>query len=119
MERSRAILSMCWATLGRCSPILMPGTLVLISLYGPPLAWPGLRSNVSIWLGPPSIHKRMPDRFRCGALAPPLARAFSQPDIEPPSTPAADRVSHSRRESRGESEEREEPVIGDLLSGKP
>ena len=44
---------------------------------GPPLAWPGFRSKVSIWLGPPFIQSRMHDRFRCGLDAASAARVFS------------------------------------------
>ena len=73
---------MCLATFGRCSLILMPGTLVAISLKGPPLAWPGLRSKVSIWLGPPFIHSRMHERLRCGSSAAAAASRPSQPDSE-------------------------------------
>src|SRR5579875_1352379 len=82
---------------GRCSLNLMPGTVVAISLKGPPLAWPGFKSKVSIWLGPPFIHKRMQARLRSGLAAAAAARFSSQPDIEAPSTPAADKRSHSRR----------------------
>ena len=77
-----AMCFMCLAIFGRCSLILMPGTLVSISLNGPPLAWPGLRSKVSIWLGPPVIHSRMHERLRCGLAAVSAARASSQPDSE-------------------------------------
>src|SRR5436305_13504109 len=48
-------------------------------LVSPPLACPGLGSNVSNWLGPPPIHNRMqalPDLRKAGALA---ARRFCQP----------------------------------------
>src|SRR5947209_2596813 len=105
MERMTAMRSANLAIRGRCSLTLMPGTLVAISLYGPPLAWPGLRSNVSIWLGPPFIHSRMHDRLRLGSRAAPAARFSSQPDIEKPTTPAAESLSQSRRDRRGVSEE--------------
>src|SRR5262245_2134071 len=96
-----AILSACCASFGRCSLILMPGALVSISLKGPPLAWPGLRSNVSVCEGPPFIHNRMQERRRCGLVAVSAASAGSQPDSEAPRTPAVLRRSQSRREIRG------------------
>src|SRR5262245_2631053 len=81
----------------------MPGTLVAVSLNGPPLACPGLRSKVSSWLGPPAIHSRMHDRLRRGSVVARAARRPSQPDREGAVTPADDRFSHSRRDSmRGE-----------------
>ena len=38
-----------------------------MGLKGPLLAWPGLGSKVSVWLGPPDIQRRMHDlrRFGC------------------------------------------------------
>src|ERR1043166_2576804 len=75
----------------------MPGTLVSIGWNGPPLACPGFRSNVSSWLGPPLIHKRMHERLRCGLLAACSASPSSQPDVEEPTTPAAASFSHARR----------------------
>src|SRR5579883_171229 len=89
----------CLASLGRCSLNFMPGTVVAISLKGPPFLCPGLRSNVSIWLGPPFIHKRMHERFRSGLPATALAKFSSQPDMEAPRTPAADNRNHSRRDN--------------------
>ena len=47
----------------------MPGTAVSIALNGPPLAWPGFGSNVSIWLGPPVIQSRMHAFLRVGSAA--------------------------------------------------
>jgi hypothetical protein len=58
------------ASFGRCSLIRIPGTAVSISLNGPPFLWPGLRSQVSVWLGPPDIHRTMHAR---GGLAPAAA----------------------------------------------
>ncbi len=58
------------------------GDGVSISRKGPPLAWPGLRSKVSIWLGPPFIQSRMHDRRRCGWPAASAAMLSSQPDME-------------------------------------
>ena len=63
-----AMSFICLASLGRCSLIRMPGTAVSIALNGPPLAWPGLRSKVSIWLGPPVIQSRMHDFRRFGIV---------------------------------------------------
>ena len=71
--------------------------VVAIALYGPPLAWPGLRSNVSIWLGPPFIQSRMHDRRRCGLGAASAASVFIQPAGELTATPAAASRSHCRR----------------------
>src|SRR5437016_617058 len=56
------------ASFGRCSLMRIPLTEVSISLNGPPVGWPGLRSKVSIWLGPPVIQRKMTDRARGGAL---------------------------------------------------
>src|SRR5262245_53792019 len=89
---------MCRATWGRCSLMRMPGTAVWISLNGPPLACPGLRSKVSIWLGPPAIHSRMHDRLRRGSFAAVEARALNQPESEPPASAAEVACSQARRE---------------------
>src|SRR5262249_22160814 len=99
MERIRANRSMCRASRGKCSLILMPGTVVLISRKGPPLAWPGFKSKVSIWEGPPFIHNRMHERRGLGPTAAAVASEDSQPDIDQPAIPAADRLSQSRRDS--------------------
>src|SRR6202795_3659502 len=96
--------SMCLAILGKCSLIWMPETAVSIALKGPPLACPGFRSKVSIWLGPPFIHRRMHERLRSGLVAFCCATASSQPDSENPTVPAmADNLSASRRDSLAES----------------
>src|SRR5271156_3735745 len=92
----------CLAKFGRCSLIFMPGTDVEISLDGPPLACPGLRSNVSVCAGPPFIHNKMQERLRSGSLAAATARRSNQPDEEQPSAPAADKRNHSRRDSCNE-----------------
>src|SRR5438445_13221437 len=104
MERTTAILCPNLAILGRCSLILSPGALVAISLKGPPLACPGLRSKVSIWLGPPFIHSRMHARLRSGCAAAALARFSIQPETDEATTPAADSFSQSRRDRRGRSD---------------
>ena len=91
---------------------MIPGTFVAISLKGPPLAWPGFRSNVSIWLGPPFIHKRMQEWRRLGFPAACSARAPSQPESEKGTTPAAVSRSQSRRER-----EPEKSIMAVLISG--
>ena len=49
----------------------------------PPLTWPGLRSKVSIWLGPPFIHRRMQAFWRVGGLTAAWAATRSiHPDEE-------------------------------------
>ena len=54
-ERISAILSICRAVRGRCSPIWTPGTLVATGLNSPrnSAGASGLRSQVSIVLSPP------------------------------------------------------------------
>src|SRR5262249_14505885 len=47
------------ASFGRFSLIRSPATAVSVSFEGPPFLWPGLRSQVSVWLGPPDIHRTM------------------------------------------------------------
>src|SRR5262245_10090848 len=89
------------AILGRFSLILMPVTEVAISLVPPPFLWSVLTSKVSYWLGPPAIHNRMHERLRCGMGAAASARRPNQPDDRVVNAPAADRVSHSRRERIG------------------
>src|SRR5262249_18609026 len=96
-----AILWPNLATLGRCSPIFRPGAEVWISLYGPPLAWPTLRSNRSMVLGPPFIQSRITAFLRCGCLAASAANVSIHPETEQAATPAADSFSHSRRDRRG------------------
>src|SRR5712671_6738999 len=83
MLRIIAISWACLATPGRCWLILMPGTEVSMASYGPPFLCPGLRSNVSSWLGPPGIHRRMHERLRASDS---VARASdpSQPEQDTP-----------------------------------
>src|SRR5262245_37111688 len=69
-----------------------------MALKGPPCAVPGRRSNVSLWLGPPSIHSRMHDLVFARSSAARPAKTLSQPDSPVPRTPAADNFSMSRRE---------------------
>src|SRR6476660_5704466 len=51
--------------------------------------------------GPPFIQSRMHERRRCGLVAASAAKAGSQPDRDPPSTPAVESFSQSRREMVG------------------
>src|SRR3954453_2487151 len=88
------------ATLGRCSPIKIPGTPVWIGLNGPPLAWPGFGSKGSIWLGPPDIQSRMHALRRRGSAAVFAARVSSQPEAEPARAPKEARRSICRRVTR-------------------
>src|SRR5947209_6179402 len=98
MPRISAPLFMRWASCGKCSLIWTPGTLVLMARYGPPCGVPGLRSKVSLWLGPPSIHSTM-HFLACWLFwAARLARIGSQPDSEAPPTPRADSFTKSRRD---------------------
>src|SRR4051812_45084129 len=76
----------------------MPGALVLIARNGPPWAVFGLRSKVSLWLGPPSIHSTTQRLLRWPAWAVWLARIGSQPDSDAAPTPRADRLRKSRRD---------------------
>ena len=78
MLRMMAAWLVSWANFGKCSLMRMPGTEVWISRRGPPLTWPGFMSNVSVWLGPPFIHRRMQARWRRGSVAVPAASLSSQ-----------------------------------------
>src|SRR4051794_23003324 len=91
----------CPASLGRCSLIWMPGTAVSIALNWPPLAWPGLGSKVSVWLGPPVIQSKMHALRRLGSEAASAASDSIHPEVETPTTPAAARRSQSRRDREG------------------
>src|SRR5438128_7931771 len=77
----------------------MPGTAVAIGRNSPASGVPGFMSNVSFWLGPPSIHSRMhalcltPDPAACAAIR------SSQPDIEVRAAPAAENLRKARRDS--------------------
>ncbi len=86
-----------FASLGRCSLIFRPGALVSISLNGPPLSWPGLRSHRSIVAGPPFIHKRMTDRFGL-VVVPSAAACASRPSQ--PETDTAVLTAPTRRRCR-------------------
>ena len=56
MLRTSEYLSACLAMRGKFSEISMPGTLVLIGLYGPRISAGafGFMSQVSSWDGPPT-----------------------------------------------------------------
>src|SRR5262245_19386304 len=79
----------------------MPGTTVSMGLKMPHSAMSGLRSNVSVCGGPPSIHSTMQFLALAFEEAPlSAARAASagnQPESDVAATPAADKCSHSRR----------------------
>src|SRR5262249_15925176 len=66
----------------------------------------------SMVLGPPSIHKRMQERRRCGSVAVSAASRPSQPESEKPLTPAAESLSQSRRDRRGLKERLKETPLG-------
>ena len=87
---------MIFAIFGRCSLISTPGALVLIGLNSPAPLLSGLRSKVSLWLGPPSIHRRMHDFARPLLSFAAFAMSGIQPDSAGANTPAAE----SRRKSR-------------------
>src|SRR5260221_14225314 len=97
MPRKIAAWPMMVAIFGRCSEISMPGTLVLIGLNSPASLVPGFMSKVSLWLGPPSIHRRMHDLVLARVSAAWAASGASQPEIDGASTPSDDRRRKSRR----------------------
>src|SRR5262245_51208006 len=76
----------------------MPETLVEIGLNSPAPSAPGFMSKVSLWLGPPSIHRRMHDLVFVLVSAARAASGASQPDSDGASTPSDDRRRKSRRE---------------------
>src|SRR5947209_8971903 len=98
MPRNSAAWFIHLATLGKCSLIWMPGAVVAMGLKSPASLVPGFKSNVSLWLGPPSIHRRMQDLCLPGVAAARPASTCSQPDSDTADTPAADSFNHSRRE---------------------
>src|SRR5438874_2004108 len=79
------------AVFGRCSLISTPGALVLIGLKSPAPLLCGLRSNVSLWLGPPAIQSMMQDLALVGGApaAAWLASTFIHPEKDATPTPAA------------------------------
>src|SRR5437773_2196339 len=76
----------------------MPGTEVAIGLNSPASFVPGFRSNVSLWDGPPSIHRTMQDLVFLPVWAACVARTLSQPDADRAAAPTVDILSQSRRE---------------------
>src|SRR5262249_61447287 len=77
----------------------MPGTDVAIGRNSPASGVPGFMSNVSFWLGPPSIQSKMhdlclaPDPAACAAIR------SSQPDAEVRAAPAAENLRNARRDN--------------------
>src|SRR5262245_31964840 len=102
MPRSTAAWFMSLATSARCWLISIPDALVLIGLNSPAPLLSGFRSRVSLWLGPPSIQRRMQRlAFAFGLAGDSSARAartFIHPENEAPNTPAADSFRKSRRD---------------------
>src|SRR5262249_6994590 len=77
----------------------MPGTEVAIGWNSPASLVPGFMSNVSFWLGPPSIHSKMHDLCLTPNPAACAAIRSNQPDIEVRAAPAAENLRKSRRDS--------------------
>src|SRR5579863_594163 len=96
IERTRTPRSITLATFGRCSLISIPEAAVLIGLKVPAPLLSGLRSKVSFWLGPPSIHSRMHDLAGVFLPAAALASTGSHPDSAGANTPAAVSLRKSR-----------------------
>src|SRR5579883_840413 len=102
-DRTTLSLSKIFACRGRCSLICTPGTLVLIGLNSPRTSTGafGLRSYMSMWLGPPASHTRMTD-LRFEDELPLAARALSKPgSVRPPkaSAPTRRKVRRFREKS--------------------
>src|SRR3954451_18334378 len=97
-----AYLSRLFASLVMCSEKCAPGTAVGIALNSPRYSSgaSGLGSNVSKWVGPPSIQMRMHDFAFASRLLPPSAarararRAVASP---PPSRVPSPSCRQSRR----------------------
>src|SRR4051812_32506320 len=92
----------------------MPGTDVGMGLNSPAPLLSGLRSKVSLWLGPPSIHRRMQLLAFfpwAGAVAAVFASTFSHPDAEKVPPPA---VANCMKDRRVCSCRREENIFGRL-----
>src|SRR3954471_19469458 len=102
MPRTIAAWCMSLDMFVQCSLISTPGALVLIGLKSPAPLLLGLRSSVSLWLGPPSIHRRMQCLARAFGLVRVSAaradRTSIHPEAEAPNTPAADSFRKSRRD---------------------
>src|SRR5262249_30474042 len=97
MPRRMAACFMSWAILGKCSLISMPGASVLTGLNSPAPLDSGLRSKVSLWLGPPAIHSRMHDLVFLPWAAAARASTGRKPEDEAAETPAAVSCLMSRR----------------------
>src|SRR5688572_22751577 len=74
-----------------CSEICTPLALVLMGLNGPPVLAPGLRSQMSMVLGPPPIHSRMAALCRLRRSSLLAARALVKLMAGPAMAPAAAR----------------------------
>ena len=76
---------------GRCSETLTPGHRVAIEPKGPRISdgASGLGSNVSSWLGPPTIISKMTDRSG-KRLGPSQDVSIAEREAERPETHAAD-----------------------------
>ena len=94
-------LSMIFALIGRCSQIWMPGTLVEIGLNSPRYSDGalGFMSQVSIWLGPPRIHRMITDFCRDGdwPLAAAAASRLSNSGNASPAIPSTPAFTNPRR----------------------
>src|SRR5438067_3573720 len=88
------------ASRGRCSQTVTPGTLVWVGANGPrpPAGAAGLRSNRSMWLGPPSMNRRMTARAGRLRASAPASRGCKPPGIVVIAT--VPRRRRSRREGR-------------------
>src|SRR3954452_3083011 len=84
IDRIRANLLVSFAIRVCSSLIRMPGTAMAIGLYGPRISSgaPGLRSQVSRWLGPPHRRMKMHD-FSAAPFgaSPPPTRAATSPGV--------------------------------------
>jgi len=98
MPRTMAASFVSLANCGKFSLISTPGAAVWMGLSSPASVVPGLRSKVSLWLGPPSIHRRMQALCLAPDDAARAANTLNQPDIAAPPTPAADSFMKSRRD---------------------
>src|SRR5262245_59020883 len=104
MLRMTASLSACFAILGRYSQTWIPGTLVPIGRKGPEMARPIFMSNVSRWLAPPAIQRRMhflPCFFASWAIVSELNSEPQFPTARPPA-PTIVPFRNARRETCSE-----------------
>ena len=85
---------------GKISLIWMPGTLVLIALYGPRTSdgASGFMSHVSSWLGAPTRNRQMQLTSLAGLTAPAAFSANRSVRLRPePAMPSAPACRKSRR----------------------